>query len=238
MKKEKKVLSNYEIIQKFSTEEKAIKFFEYIRWKNGVYCPECDSKRIAKRDFPYYRCKDCRQIFTVRTNSIFHRSKIELKKWMYTIYLLQTARKGISSLQLSKEIGVTQKTAWFMLHRIREACKATGLTFSGKTTVDETHFGGDPKYKRNDKKTGLQGVSSKTMVQGIKSNNQVKFHILKGQDKKTMQANILKDVEFGSTIQTDEARGYIGLNKHYNHVTVSHSKGQYVDHKTGATTNV
>ena len=123
VKRTAKVLSVYEFMQKFLAERKALRFFEKERWPNGVICPSCKLKRIVKRKFSYYRCKDCRDIFTVRTKTIFHRSKIRFQKWLYVANLLQTSRKGVSSLQLSKQIGVTQKTAWFMLHRLREACK-------------------------------------------------------------------------------------------------------------------
>ena len=123
------VLSAYEFMQEFSTEKKVINFFEKERWPNGVVCLSCKSKRIAKRKFPYYRCKDCRDIFTVRSKSVFERSKIKMQKWLYAIYLLQTSRKGISSLQLSKQLGVRQATAWFMLHRLREACKKKAVCF-------------------------------------------------------------------------------------------------------------
>ena len=86
-----------------------------------------------------YQCKDCRDTFTIQTGTVFEKSKVSLRKWLYAIYLLQTARKGVSSLQLSKQIGVTQKTAWFMLHRLREACKEKGGIFSGSVSSDETY---------------------------------------------------------------------------------------------------
>ena len=163
-----KVLSAYEFMREFSTEKKAIEFFEKERWSNGVVCPTCKSKRIAKRQLPYYRCKDCRNIFTVRSKSVFERSKIKMQKWLYAIYLLQTARKGVSSLQLSKQIGVTQKTAWFMLHRLREARKAGSFKMPGDVSSDEAYFGGLSKNKHSSKKPKKK-LQDKTMVQGIKA---------------------------------------------------------------------
>lgn len=233
-RKTAKTLSSYEFMEQFSTEKKAIKFFENIRWKKGVYCPECSSERIAKRKFPYYRCKDCREIFTVRTGTIFHRSKIHLKKWLYTIYLLQTARKGISSLQLSKEIGVTQKTAWFMLHRIREACTAKGLKLSGEVQVDETYFGGK-NINRHKNKIVKNWQKDKVMVQGIMSDKTVKTHIINSPTKKKFIGNIMKNVDTGSHIMTDENQSYKGLDRYYKHSTVHHGNNEYfID---GITTN-
>ena len=235
-KKKAKVLSSYEFMQKFNTEEKAIKFFEAERWSNGVICPTCKSKRIAKRKFPYYRCKDCRDIFTVRSKSVFERSKIKMQKWLYAIYLLQTSRKGISSLQLSKQLGVRQATAWFMLHRLREACKSGSFKMSGNVSSDETYFGGK-NINRHKGKKKKDWLSAKTMVQGIKAENQLKFHIVNSPDKKTLQGNIVKNVEAGSHITTDEYHGYKGLDKLFTHSKVRHSSGVYVCPLTSATTN-
>ena len=125
--------------------------------------------------------------------------------------LTQTGRKGISSLELSKKLGITQKTAWFMWHRIREACKAGNFKMSGSVTSDETYFGGEAKNKHSKNKPKKQGKTDKTMVQGIKSDNQLKLFIVNSPNKKTLQGNIAKSVETGSTIQTDEYKGYIGL---------------------------
>ena len=138
--KKAKVLSAYEFMSKFSSKRKAIKFFEKSRWPEGIDCLHCQSKRIyeVKNRIGSYQCKDCRKTFTVQTGTVFEKSKVALRKWLYAIYLLQTARKGVSSLQLSKQIGVTQKTAWFMLHRLREACKYKGGMFSSSVTSDET----------------------------------------------------------------------------------------------------
>ena len=233
------ILSAYQFMGKFSTKEKSVKFLEKVRWPKGIICSHCYSKRIAKRKsrIGVYQCKDCRKDFSVQTGTIFEKSKIPLKKWLYAAYLLQTARKGVSSLQLSKQIGVTQKTAWFMLHRLREACKAKGGIFSGSVTSDETYFGGEAKNKHKKDKPKKQGKTDKTMVQGIKSNDQLKLFIVNSPDKKTLQGNIAKSVETGSTVMTDEYKGYKGLDKDYNHLTVKHSAGEYVCPLSGASTN-
>jgi len=110
------------------TKESARLYFESRLWPDGVICPVCKSgERITARKGGYYRCNACEEDFTVRTGTIMERSHVPLHKWLYAMYLLVTARKGISSMQLAKEIGVTQKSAWFLLHRLREACGGRNL---------------------------------------------------------------------------------------------------------------
>ena len=116
-------ISTFQLFAMFPDEISARGYLESRRWRDGVKCPVCASgDRIGVRKDGYYRCNACKEDFTVRTGTIFERSHVPLSKWIYAMYLLVTARKGISSMQLSKQIGITQKSAWFVLHRIREAC--------------------------------------------------------------------------------------------------------------------
>ena len=116
-------ISTFKLFELFPDEPSARKYLEGRLWANGFICPECAGKdRITVRKDGYYRCNPCKLDFTIRTGTIFERSHVPLHKWVYAMYLLVTARKGISSLQLGKEIGITQKSAWFVLHRLREAC--------------------------------------------------------------------------------------------------------------------
>lgn len=146
-------ISTFKLFETFPDEETARVYLESRIWPNGPTCPDCGSRErvsalgaCATRKPGYYRCAACAFDFTVRTNTIFERSHVPLHKWLYAMYLLVTARKGISSMQLAKEIGVTQKTAWFVLGRLREACG--GLfpegddKLSGEVEVDETFVGG------------------------------------------------------------------------------------------------
>ena len=179
IKRTAKVLSAYEFMRKFNTEDKALSFLEEAIWKGRVFCPHCKSKKVSNKnkDTGFRRCRNCRKQFNVKTKTIFHRSRIKISKWLYASYLLQTSRKGISSLQLSKQIGVTQKTAWFMLHRLREACKAGSFKMSGDVSSDEAYFGGLSKNKHSSKKPKKK-LQDKIMVQGIKADNQLKLFIV------------------------------------------------------------
>lgn len=117
-------ISTFEFFERFPDRESARLYLEARRWPNGPRCPVCDSgERIAARKGGYYRCNRCKEDFTVRTDTVLERSHVPLHKWLYAIYLIVTSRKGISSPQLAQRIGVTQTTAWFVLRRLREACK-------------------------------------------------------------------------------------------------------------------
>jgi len=131
-------ISVFELFEMFPDQESARLYLQGRLWPNGPTCPVCGSgDRITERRDGFYRCNACDEDFTVRTGTIFERSHIPLHKWIYAMYLLVTARKGISSMQLAKEIGITQKSAWFMLHRLREACEGNWRQLRGIIEIDE-----------------------------------------------------------------------------------------------------
>src|SRR5258708_40177671 len=146
-------ISTFQLFQMFPDEESARLYFESRLWPQGAHCPVCGLRdRVSARKAGYYRCNQCLEDFTVRTGTIFERSHVPLHKWLYSMYLMITARKGISSLQLSKEIGITQKSAWFLLQRLREACGGDPTVLSGIVEIDETYIGGKGKKKNHKKK--------------------------------------------------------------------------------------
>ena len=168
----KSTISTFQLFEMFPTPESARLYLESRLWPDGPFCPECKSRdRVGKQPkVGFYRCNACSLDFTIRTGTIFERSHIPLHKWLYAMYLLVTARKGISSLQLGKEIGVTQKSAWFMLQRLREACGSGDDLdkLRGIVEVDECFIGGKERNKHEYKKLKAgRGSVGKTAVVGL-----------------------------------------------------------------------
>ena len=219
--------SLFELLEKFSNEKKCIEFFTQIRFKNGAFCPHCESARKIHHfsDGKRHKCADCRQQFTIRIGTMFEDSRISLKKWFIAFYLMGSHKKGISSYQLARDIKITQKTAWFMLQRIQFASQTRSFNkpLDGNIELDETYVGGKEKNKHSSKKVkGTQGRSTKTPMIGIiQRGGQIRMQSTLDNKIENIKPIIVENISRDATIYTDEARMYKNLYKEYNHKTVN-----------------
>ena len=226
-------ISLLELTNMFPDEAAAAKWFEKKIWPNGRYCPRCgntETRKSSKAAGLPYHCPACKQGFSVRIGTALERSKLPLRKWAFAIYLEMTSLKGVSSMKLHRDIKVTQKTAWFMLHRIREVwnVESDGL-FSGPVEVDETYMGGREGNKHAHKKQRLgRGGIGKSVVVGAKdrTTKEVRVEVVEGTDAKTLQGFVVDKAAPGATVYTDEAAGYKGMP--FKHESVRHTAGEYV----------
>lgn len=222
------------IIQMFdtlSTEDECREYLEDLVWHGEPKCPFCSCSKEPWRLTTFgrfrglYKCPHCGKRFNVKVGTMFEGSHIPLKKWFYAIYIFLSHKKGISSVQLAKDISVTQKTAWFMLCRIRENLK-DDATFEEDTQVDETYVGGKTKRKK-----GGQGRSTKqkTPVFGLLSKGKVHARVIPDAKLKTLQPIIDELVKAGTRIISDCWKGYNDVQKNYLHETVEHRLEEYVN---------
>lgn len=218
-----------QLMEQFNTDMKCRKYLESKVWKDGKpVCPHCavidDCYRFV--DGRRFKCKACKKQFTVTVGTIFEGSHVELQKWFVAVYLLSAHKKGISSHQLARDLGITQKSAWYMLHRLRYAIRTKSFLAPLKNVVeiDETYVGGKDKFRHEDKK-GME----KTVVFGmVERGGEVRSEIVKEASHKDLYPVIQKNVEAGSKLMTDDANIYYALAKVYKHQSVNHKIGEYV----------
>ena len=203
------------------------------RWPDGVRCPFCDSDQVssvANRKPQPFRCRAraCRKSFSVRTGTLLHSSSLPLRKWAIAFYLYSTSLKGISSMKLHRDLGISQKSAWYMAHRIRGTWMEAAETFAGRVEVDETYVGGAEKNKRAAQRQHLgRGPVGKTAVAGVKdrATNQVHADVVDDTDAATLQGFVRVRAAPGAAGYSDGHAAYRGLP---HHAAVQHGIGEYV----------
>ena len=232
-----------EAIQYFSDEQVCIDAVAAMRWLDGPRCPDCLGD-AAKN--PYYlktqkrwKCRSCRRQFSVKVNTIFEDSPLPLQKWLPALWVLISCKNGVSSWEIHRAIGVSQKSAWFMLHRLRLALKTgdigtkLGGTESGGVEVDETFVGGKLKNMHRARRARFAaesghtgGATGKTIVMGMldRDERKVRASVVPNVKRETLQAEILNNVKFGSPVFSDDAVPYDNLRWKYIHETVNHAE--------------
>lgn len=220
----------------FNTEEKCRAFLEQRRWNGTPACPRCGSVNVTRlKDGRRFQCneKECRKQFSVTVGTVYENTKIPLTKWFLAIYILSVHSKGIASLQLATWLGVTQKTSWFLNHRIRVMLtEKDPQLLSGICEVDETYIGGLEKNKHLSKRI-REGIKPKTLVIGAvqRKGGKVRTKVIPAVSTQTLKEAVQEFIQPDSTMLTDEHRAYAQLRKKYTHHAINHRESQYVREK-------
>ena len=228
----RKGISLVELFEMFPDNATAEQWFAEARWPEGIRCAYCDSENVnanASHKTMPYRCNTCKKRFSVKANSLMHASNISYQKWAIAVYLVTTSLKGVSSMKLRRDLKVSQKTPWFMLHRIRKFYSQTNAPFDGEVEVDEGYFGGEEGNRHYHKKKNLgRGTAGKVAVVGMKDRetNQVRAEVVPETNKPTLQGFVIENTTEDTTVITDEFPSYKGVPRH--HIALKKSSGQYL----------
>ena len=230
----------FEMQKAIPTEREAVKYFSKIHWASGEYCPHCRHREIYKfSDGVTFKCAACRKRFSIRVGTIFEDSKVEMRKWLYAIWMLTSHKKGIASTTLARDIGVTQKTAWFMLQRLRYAARTRSFNrpLKGTVEVDEGYFGGKERFKHRRDRKGLIGGQGKVLAVGLlERGGELRVNTI--ERTTDLRAAVTRNVKEGSRLMTDEATAFSGLEALYERKSFSHKRGIYGDGKDGHTNSI
>ena len=230
-------ISLKKLIGMFPNDDAARKWFESKLWPQGPYCPRCGSFNVQsniKHKTMTHRCRDCKgqPMFSLKTGNIMEGSKLGFQTWAIAVYLVTVNLKGVSSMKLHRDLEITQKSAWFLSHRLRKAMEAGKPLFAGPVEVDETYFGGKrknmPQAKRKALKGTGTGATGKTIVAGVKDRetNRVSAAIVPDTSTETLTAFVERRTDPEATVYSDEHSAYLGLDRP--HEAVNHSAGEYV----------
>ena len=219
-----------ELIQAFPDQQSCIDHLEALRWNGNAVSPFDADSKVYNCKGNKYKCKETGKYFNVKTNTIFDNTKLPLQKWFLAIWLATSHKKGISSLQLGRDLNITQKSAWFMLSRIRQCFGLDNDKMEGEVEVDETYVGGREKNKHYDKKIkNASGAKGKAPVLGmVQRGGKVSAKRIDDTTMKTITNEIVKIVKEGAKLYTDEYSSYSRMRRVYDHSVVKHSAGNYV----------
>ncbi|MFI5201105.1 MAG: IS1595 family transposase [Candidatus Kapaibacterium sp.] len=219
-----------EAVQYFSDNRTCVEFVRNLHWPDGnATCFHCGSAHVkALSNSQLWKCYDCKKKFSVKMGTIFEKSPLPLSKWLPAMWLLMNAKNGVSSCEIARSIGVCQKTAWFMMHRIREAMRnGSFLKLSGVVEADETFIGGNDSNRHADKKHG--GRESKSIVMGmVQRKGNVVSKVIDNTLGATMKNELRKHVAEESVLYTDESNSYNGLGGKYYRDSVNHFEKEFV----------
>jgi transposase-like protein len=235
--------SLFDLMDAFPDEQTCVDHLRSIRWRDGEFCPYCGGNRIYHfSDRRTFKCGDCRQRFSIKVGSVFEDTKLPLRKWFMAIWLITNHPKGIASTTLAKDLKITQKSAWFVLHRLRHAARTNSFNapLKGTAEADETYVGGKEKNKHASKRRpGSQGGVGKEIVFGIiERDGELRADVVSDMKARTVNQIVGENVEKGATIMTDEHPSFVGLSDDYWHHAVNHSAGEYVRHQTIHTNSI